>query len=224
MPVSHFGHRFDIDHAGIGIAQALDEKGLRVFPDSPFKASGYVGVDERHVDAKVLERMGEKVVGAAIKRVCGDDVVPRVGDVLDGVGHGSRSGRQCQGGYPPFEGGDAPLKYIRRGVHDTGVDVAGFSQVETRRSDVTVREHIGRRLVNGYGARVGGGVGLFLADVKLQGFKSVRRHLIGIEARVSPRIWRTEPFFRRWMQRVVIPPRRRSPAASPFAGRPGSPA
>jgi hypothetical protein len=62
------------------------------------------------------------------------------------------------------------------GVGQPAVDVACIGQTETVGGVLAVAEHIGRGLVDGHRTGIGGGVGLLLTDMKLQGLKFIFRH------------------------------------------------
>ncbi len=97
---------------------------------------------------------------------------------LEGVGDGRRAGGHRQSRHAPFQGGDAPLKHILGGVGQTAVDVAALRQAEAVRRLPAVGKHIGGGGVDGHGPGVGGGVGLFLPHMELEGFEFIVRHIL----------------------------------------------
>jgi len=72
----------------------------------------------------------EEVVGAAVERGGGDDLVAGAGEGKDGKGLGGLARGGGQRGDSAFERGDALLKDVGGGVHQPGVDVAKLLQRE----------------------------------------------------------------------------------------------
>ena len=107
---------------------------------------------------------------------CGHDVVTGLCQRLDGVGDGGSAGSSGQSSHAALQSSDALLEHILRGVGQAAVDVACIGQTETVSGVLAVAEHIGSGLVDGHGAGIGCGIGLLLANVKLQGLKFIVRH------------------------------------------------
>jgi hypothetical protein len=105
-------------------------------------------VDEAHLDALSFECVREQVPSAAVEIGRADDVVARLGDVLDRHRGGGLSGAHSQRRDAAFERGDALLKHGVRRVHDAGVDIAEFLQPEQVGGVLGAAELIGRRLVD----------------------------------------------------------------------------
>ena len=153
------GYFLDGEDIEGGVAQALAVEGLGVGAKGAAEGLGVVGVDEGDVDAEFWEGVVEEVVGAAVELGDGDDVVTGAGEIEDGVGDGGLAGGVGERGGAAFQGGDALLKHIRRGIHDTGVDVAQFLERKKIGGVVGVAENVAGRLVERHGAGAGGGIG-----------------------------------------------------------------
>ncbi len=97
-------------------------------------------IHKSHLDALVLERVGEQVPSAAVKVGRRNDVVASVGDVLQRERRRGLAARHRQRGDAAFERGDALLEHVVGRVHDAGVDVAEFPQPEQVRRVVGVLE------------------------------------------------------------------------------------
>ncbi len=110
----------------------------------------------------------EEVVGAAVERGGGDDLVSGAGQGEDGQGFGGLAGGGGQRRRASFEGGDPLLEDVGGRVHDAGVDVAEFLQAEEAGGVVGVLEDVRGGLVDGDGAGSGGGV-RFLTGVHGKG-------------------------------------------------------
>ena len=89
-----------------------------------------VGVDEADLDAEARQGVVEEVVGAAVERGGGDDLVAGRGEGGDGEGFGGLAGGGGERRRAAFERGDALLEHVGGGVHDAGVDVAELLQRE----------------------------------------------------------------------------------------------
>ena len=98
-------------------------------------------------------------------------MVTRAGEVQDGVGDGGRSGGNGQRAHSAFERCDSALQDVLCGVGEAAVDVAGVGQAKACGSVLAVMEYVRGRLVDGNGAGVGGGVGVFLSYMKLEGLE-----------------------------------------------------
>ena len=117
--------------------------------------------------------MGDEVVGAAVEVVGSHDVVSCLCYVLQGIRDGGGTRGDCQAGHAALEGCHAVLQHALRGVGQTSVDVAGVAQSEAVGGVLRVVEHVRRGLIDGHGACVCCGVGLFLTYVELEGLKAV---------------------------------------------------
>ena len=100
-------------------------------------------------------------------------MVPGQGDVLDGVGDGGGAGGGSQGARAPLQGRDALLEHVAGGVHEPGVDVAPLGAGEAARRLSGVLADVAGGGVNGHRPRVGGGIGLLLAGVDLDGLELI---------------------------------------------------
>ena len=174
MPVGDGRDGVDIGNIGIGVAQSLQIDGLGVGPDGVLHLCQIVGIHKGGGHAELGQGMGEQVVAAAVDGLLGHDVVPRLGQSLDGVGDGSRAGGQGQGRHSALQGCQTLFQHILGGVGEPAVDIARVRQPEPGRGMGGVAEHVGSGLVNGNGAGIGGGIGLLLTHVELKGLKLIR--------------------------------------------------
>ena len=115
--------------------------------------------------------MFQEVVGTAVNRALGHNVVTLAGESRDGVGKGCCArcnGEACD---TAFESGDTLFKDILCGVGEAAVNVAGILQVETVGSMLCAMEHVRGGLVDRNRTGIGCGVCGFLANVELKSFK-----------------------------------------------------
>ena len=173
VAVGDGGNGLDVRNVAVRVAQRLEIDGARVRLDGRLDRCGVVRVHERRRDAVLRQRVCQQVIGAAVDRLLRDDVVALPRQRLNGIGDGRRAGGRGQSGHAALKGRHALLEHVLRGVRQAAVDVARVRQAEAGRSLCAVTEYIGRRLVDGHGARAGGGIGLLLSDVKLQGLKMI---------------------------------------------------
>jgi hypothetical protein len=123
------------------------------------------------VNPEAREGVAELGVGAAVEPAAGDDVVARLAEGEDRLNLGGVAARCRQRADAPFQAGDALLQHIRGGVHDPGVDVAGFLQGKQRRGVRRIAELVAGRLVDRHRATTGGRIRL-LAGVELAGVEA----------------------------------------------------
>ena len=180
------GELLDVDDVELGIAEGLGVDGAGLVVDGGAQAVEVVGIDEAHRDAEPRQRVVEEVVGAAVERGGGDDLVAGGGEGDDGEGFGGLAGGGGEAGDAAFERGDALLEDVGGGVHDAGVDVAELLQREEAGGVVGVLKKIGSGLVDGHGAGAGGGVGR-LAGVDGEGGKLLRG--FGHDGLLQVRCW-----------------------------------
>ena len=171
VPVGDFRDLFDVDDIAVGVAEGLDEQELRFRTDGFFEVPDVRRVDEGGRDSVGDERMLQEVIGAAVDGLGCDDMVPRAGNVQDGVGDGGGAGCHGEGAHTAFQSGDALLQDVLGGVGQAAVDVAGIRQAEAGGSVGAVMEDIGGCLVDGDRAGVGCGVGVFLSYMELKGLE-----------------------------------------------------
>ena len=69
------GELFDVGNVELGIAERLGVDGAGLGVDGGAQAVEVVGIDKAHGDAEARQRVVEQVVGAAIERRGGDDLV-----------------------------------------------------------------------------------------------------------------------------------------------------
>ena len=124
--VGDVGQPFNVDDVELGIAHGLGVDGPRLLVDCGAQAVKIIRVDKADVDAQLRQGVVEEVVGPAIERSGGDDLVAGAGERQNGQGFGGLSGGGCQRGCAPFERGEALFEDIGRRVHDAGIDVAEF--------------------------------------------------------------------------------------------------
>ena len=98
-------------------------------------------------------------VGAAVKRLGGDNLVARLQQARQGDELRGLSAAHRQRAHSAFERRHALLERRRGGVHDARVDVAEALQIEQRRGVRGVLENVRSGLVDGHGARAGFGIG-----------------------------------------------------------------
>ena len=153
------GELLDVGHVELGIAERLGVDGAGLVVDGGANAVEVVGVDEADVDAQPRQRVVEQVVGAAVERCGGDDLVAGGGQGGDGQGFRRLAGGRRQSRRAAFERGHALLEDVGGGVHDARVDVAELLQREQPAGMVGILKQVRRGLVDGHGARAGGGIG-----------------------------------------------------------------
>ena len=71
---------------------------------------------------------------------------------------------------------NALFQHILRGVGQSAVDIARICQTETCGGMGGVLKDVGRGLINRDSAGIGRGIGLFLPNMQLKGFKLVIAH------------------------------------------------
>ena len=174
--VGNCGNRVDVGNVAVGISERFKVNCLRVRLDCRFDLGKVVRVDERCGHAECLERMGKQVVCAAVDGLLADDVIALLREGFDRIGDCRRTGGNRQTRDAAFKRGNAFFKDVLRGVGESAVDVAGVAQRETVCRVLGIVEDVRSGGVNRNGAGIGGGVRLFLTDVKLQGFKMIVGH------------------------------------------------
>ena len=174
LRVCCLGDGLDVHEVSIRVADGLDEDAFRVRTDGVGKAlCARLRLDEGHVDAPVLRRVREEVVGAAIDGLLRNDVVPRMGECLD-----RRRDRRCARGKgecrrAALECRDALFKDVLRRIHQASVDVARILECKAVGSVLRIVEDVRGRLIDRYGTRIRHGISFLLSDAHLQGLKTI---------------------------------------------------
>ena len=168
----------DIGDIAVGVAQSFQIDGLGVGLDGILHLSQIVCVHKGGGDAELGQGVLQQVVAAAVDGLLSHDVVTGLCQCFDGVGDGSGTGGGCQSSHAALQRSDALLEHVLRGVGQAAVDVAGICQTKAVCCVLAVAEHIGSGLIDGHCAGIGCGIGLLLANVKLQGLKFIVRHSI----------------------------------------------
>ena len=159
----HLRHRRDVNDVAGGVADALAEHRLGVGVDELVQVLRGVPFRETRLDTQLRQHVREQRVGAAVKLRDGDEVVPRLRQIEQGIVHRGAAGGERQGADAALELGDALLQHRLGGIHDAGVDVAGHGQVEQVGAVLGIVELVGDGLVDGHGDGMGGGVRLVAA-------------------------------------------------------------
>ena len=115
----------NVEHGAAGVGDGLAEERLCVWAEGCLNLLlGSGGRHEGALDAELLHRHAEEVVGAAVNLVRGDEVVASLTDVEQGVEVGSLA-RRCQhGAHAAFEGCNFGSHGVVRRVLQAGVEVA----------------------------------------------------------------------------------------------------
>jgi hypothetical protein len=95
----------------------------------------------------------KEVVGAAVERCGGYDLVARAGQRLNDQRLSRLTGCRCQTSGPAFECSNALLKDVSRRIRQATVDIAKLLQRETPRSLSRILEDERCGLVDGLGSR-----------------------------------------------------------------------
>ena len=171
VAMGHLGHGIQISNIGVRIAKGLHENGLRVGTDGGFEGLEVVHPDDGVAHALRVERMGDEIERTAVEIVGCYDVVALLADVLQRIGYGCRAAGHCQCGHTAFEGCHTGFENGLRGVGQSAIYIAGIAQGKAIGRMLRIAEYIRGGLINRYGTRIGGGVGLLLTYVQLEGFK-----------------------------------------------------
>ena len=178
MLVSDGCDGINIRNITVGVAQSLEVDSLGVGLDRVLDLFQIVSVHEGGGDAELGQSVLQQVVAAAVDGLLSHDVVAGLSQCLDGVGDGSCTGSSSQSSHAAFQSGNALLEHILGGVGQTAIDVAGVGQTKAVSGVLAVAEDIGSGLVDRHSTGIGSGIGLLLANVKLQSLKFIVRHSI----------------------------------------------
>ena len=166
----------DVWDIGVGIAQRFQIDRLGIGPNSSCHFFQIVGIYKCRFNTVKRKRMCQQIVAAAVDRLLGDDVISLLRQRLDDIGYSRRTGSKGQRAHAAFQSSEPFFQHILCGVGETSVDISRIGKAEASCSVGRVVKHIGGRLINGYGAGISRGIGLFLADMKLQRFKFIVGH------------------------------------------------
>ncbi len=166
--VADLAHTLDVEDVVLRICQHLAIEGLRVGANGGAHLLKIVGVvDERDLDTHLRQGVVEQVVGAAVKRRAGHDVIAGLGQIEDGQGLGrlaaadhQRTGQADGGGAATLQRIDAGFQRPLGGVHQPGVDVAHLGQREQVLGVSRITKFVAGRLVDGHRPGPSGRVGI----------------------------------------------------------------
>ena len=167
VSMGDFGNGVNVGDIAVGVAQGLQVNGFGVGLNGGCDCTQIVGVHESGRYTKLGQGVGQQIVAAAVDGFLGHDVLPRLGQGLDGVGDRRRAGSQCQSCHAALQGRETLLQHILGRVGQAAVDIPSIRQPKPGGGVGGVSEHVGSGLVNGNSPGVGGGVGLLLAYMEL---------------------------------------------------------
>ena len=179
MLVGDFGDCLEVRQVGVRVAEGLEVDELGVLLDGVLELLRVLGGNEGGGDAVTRQGVAQQVEGSTVDVLGGDDVVTGLGDITHSVFNGSGTGSDGQTSGTTFKGGDAVLEDTLGGVGQTAVDVARVSETEASLGVVEVVEDVAGGGVDRDCTGVGGRVGLLLAHMQLQGFKTVLLVVLG---------------------------------------------
>ena len=166
-----FGNRKDGE---LGIGQGLRVIGSCAVVRGAAEIFRIGGIDEANFEPLILQRIGEKIIGAAIEIGGGDDVVPRAREILHGIGRSRLPGGQRQRRRAALQRRETRLQHAGRRIADARVDLAHFLQREEICRMFRVVELIAGGLIDGHGHRaigcVGAPAGMQLQRLGMLGF------------------------------------------------------
>ena len=173
VPVGDGGNGVDVWNVRVGVAQSLQINCLGVILNGIFHFCKIMRVDEGSGDTELGQGVGQQVVAAAVNGLLRHDVVASLGQRLNGIGDGggTRSGSQSR--HATLQCCEALFQHILGRVGQAAINITGIRQPEAGRRMGAVAEDIGSGLVNRYCTGIRSGIGLFLTNVKLQGFKLI---------------------------------------------------
>ena len=166
----------DIRDIAVGIAQGFQIDGFCVGSNGLFHLCQIVGIHKGGGDPIERQGVGQQIITAAVDGLLGYNVISCLGQRLNGIGDGGSAGGQGQGCYTSLQRRNPLFQHILCGIGQAAVNISGIRQTEAGRCVRGVVEHIGGGLVNGDGAGIGGGIGLFLTHMELQCFKFIMTH------------------------------------------------
>ena len=166
----------DIRNVGIGIAQRFQINRLSVGLNGSCHFFQIVCIHKCRFNAVERKGVCQQIVTAAIDRFLRDDVITLLRQCLDDIGHSRCTGSKSQSAHAPLQSGKSLFQNILCGIGETSVDISRIRQAETCRRVGGIVEDIGGCLIDGNCAGIGSGIGLLLADMKLQRFKFIVRH------------------------------------------------
>ena len=142
VPVSDLGERLDVNNIRVRIAESLDVERLCILVDGVLKRAFLVGIDKGRADTVVSQRMRKQVVGAAVNRLRGDNVIARVSESLNRIRDSRRARGYGKSRAAALKSRDPLLKNGLGGVCKSAVDIARVSESEAISGVLTVVEHI----------------------------------------------------------------------------------
>ena len=126
-------------HRQLRIGQGLGVVGAGAIVGGAAEGLRIGRIDEPHLDALVLQGVGEQVPGAAVEVGGADHVVAGAGEVLHREGRSRLAGGQRQRRHAALQRRHPLLQDRRRRVADAGVDVAQLLQREQLRGVLGAR-------------------------------------------------------------------------------------
>ena len=171
--VGDLGYGVDVWDVAVGVAQGFQIDRLGVGPDGGGDSLQIVGVHKGGLYSELGQGVCQQVIAAAIDGLLRHNVIPRLGQSLDGVGDGRRARGQCQCRYASLQGGNPLLQHVLGGVGQPPVDVSGIRQAKPGGGVGGIPKHIAGGLVDRNRPGISGGVGLLLAHMKLQCLKLI---------------------------------------------------
>ena len=173
MGAGDLGNGVDVWDVAVGVAQGFQIDRLGVGSDGGGNSLQVVGVHKGGLYSELGQGVCQQVIAAAIDGLLRHNVIPRLGQGLDGVGDGRRARGQRQRRCAPLQGGDPLLQHVLGGVGQPPVDVSGIRQAKPGGGVGGIPKHIAGGLVDRNRPGIGGGVGLLLAHMELQCLKLI---------------------------------------------------
>ena len=176
MAVSNVCDGINVRDVAVGVAQSFQIDGFGVGLDGGGEFLQAVSIHKGGGYTELRQSVSQQIIAAAVDGFLGHDMIPRLGQSLNGVGNRRRAGGQGQSSHAAFQSCDTLFQNILGGIGQPAIDVACIRQTKPGGGVSGIVEHITGGLIDGYRPGVGGRICLFLTCVELDGLELIAAH------------------------------------------------
>ena len=153
VSMGNISYSGDIDEVELGVAQRLSVDELGIGLDSCLEVLRILGIDEGRRDTEAGQRDAQEIIRTAVDAGGGYDMVTSAQQGEDRRSDSAHAACRSDGTYTTFEGCQALLQDVGRGVIEAGIEVCRDLQVKDPSSVVSTIKSEGIRLIKGHCSR-----------------------------------------------------------------------
>ena len=174
--MSKFCQRINIRNITVGVSEGFNVDRSCIILNSCLNFSEVMDIYETGGNTEVGKCVRQQIIATAVNGLLCNKMTAVLTESFKGVCNCCCAGSERQGSNAALKGCHTLFENILRGVSESSVDVTCIGKTESSCRMSGILKHIRSGCINRYCTGIGGGIGIFLTYMKLEGFKFIIRH------------------------------------------------